>query len=134
MITYAPVIKKVLDEFRGSINGMIHCSGGGQTKVLNFVDNVRIVKDNMFDLPPLFKLIHDQSGTDWREMYQVFNMGHRFELYLNEDLAANVISIANEMGVEARIVGHVEAADKKELIIDSPAGILRFGTNSPKLP
>ena len=76
----------------------------------------------MFDLPPLFKLIRAQSGTDWREMYQVFNMGHRFEVYLNEDLAANVISIANEMGVEARIVGHVEAADKKELIIDSPAG------------
>ncbi|MFC2113039.1 AIR synthase related protein [Bacteroidota bacterium] len=120
--TYAPVIRKVLEEFHGRINSMIHCSGGAQTKVLNFVDNLRIVKDNMFDLPPLFNLIHEQSGTDWREMYQVFNMGHRFELYLDEKIAARVIEISKNLGMEARIIGRVEQSEKKELIIRSSLG------------
>jgi len=120
--TYAPVVKKLLDEFRSEIHGMIHCSGGAQTKVMNFVEGVRIIKDNLFELPPLFKLIQEQSGTDWKEMYQVFNMGHRFEIYLSEELAGKVIQISEDLGVEARIVGRVEAADKKELIIESAAG------------
>ena len=101
---------------------MIHCSGGAQTKVMNFVEDVRVVKDNLFDLPPLFRLIQEQSGTDWKEMYQVFNMGHRFEIYLSEDLAQEVTHISEDLGVEARIVGRIEAADTKELIIESPAG------------
>jgi len=120
--TYAPVISKVLDEFRDQINGMIHCSGGAQTKVMNFIENVRVVKDNLFDLPPLFRLIQEQSGTDWREMYQVFNMGHRFEIYLPEELAGNVIEISKSLGVDAQIIGRVEASEKKELLIDTPAG------------
>jgi phosphoribosylformylglycinamidine cyclo-ligase len=118
--TYAPVIKRVLDEFPGRINGMIHCSGGAQTKVMNFVENVRIIKDNMFELPPLFELIHVQSGTDWKEMYQVFNMGHRFEIYLEESMAGRVIEISENLGVEARIIGRVEESEKKELHIRTP--------------
>ena len=120
--TYAPVVRKVLEEFRGRINAMVHCSGGAQTKVMNFADHVRVVKDNMFDLPPLFRLIQEQSGTDWREMYQVFNMGHRFEFYLDENIANRVIEISESFGVAARIIGRVEASDSKELIIQSPAG------------
>ncbi len=120
--TYAPVISRVLEEFRGGISGMIHCSGGAQTKVMNFMGNVRVVKDKLFDLPPLFRLIQEQSGTDWREMYQVFNMGHRFEIYLPEELASGVIGISEDLGVDARIIGRVEASDTKELIIESPAG------------
>ena len=123
--TYAPIIKRILDEFNGQINGMIHCSGGAQTKVMNFVDNVRVIKDKLFELPPLFRLIQGQSGTDWREMYQVFNMGHRFEIYLPEELAGQVIEISESLGVEAQIIGRVEApgtAKDKELIIESPVG------------
>jgi phosphoribosylformylglycinamidine cyclo-ligase len=124
--TYAPVIKKVLDALRDGIHGMIHCSGGAQTKVMNFVENVRVIKDNLFDPPPLFRLIREQSGTDWREMYQVFNMGHRFEIYLDEKLAGEVISISGDLGVEARIIGHVEASAKNELVIDGPGGRLNY--------
>jgi len=120
--TYAPVVKKLLDELRSEIHGMIHCSGGAQTKVMNFVEGVRVIKDNLFDPPPLFRMIQEQSGTDWKEMYQVFNMGHRFEVYLSEDLADRVIRISEDLGIEARIVGRIEAADTKELIIESPAG------------
>jgi phosphoribosylformylglycinamidine cyclo-ligase len=120
--TYAPVIRSVLQEFRDGIHGMIHCSGGGQTKVMNFVDKVRVVKDNLFDLPPLFRLIREQSGTSWKEMYQVFNMGHRFEIYLEEELAEKVMAVSGYLGVTARIVGHVEASESKELLIDSPGG------------
>jgi phosphoribosylformylglycinamidine cyclo-ligase len=120
--TYAPVIRKVIDEFRDKINGMIHCSGGAQTKVMNFAGNVRVVKDNLFELPPLFRLIQEESGTDWREMYQVFNMGHRFEIYLPEEFAAEVISISESLGVQARLVGRVEPSDKHELIIKGPGG------------
>jgi phosphoribosylformylglycinamidine cyclo-ligase len=120
--TYAPVIRSVLQEFRDGIHGMIHCSGGGQTKVMNFVDKVRVVKDNLFDLPPLFRLIREQSGTSWKEMYQVFNMGHRFEIYLEEELAEKVMAVSGYLGVSARIIGHVEAAGKKELVIEGPGG------------
>ena len=120
--TYAPVVKKILDIMRADIHGMIHCSGGAQTKVLHFVDNVRIVKDNMFTIPPLFRVIHEQSGTDWSEMYKVFNMGHRLEVYLDEKHADKVIEISKSFGIDARIVGRVEESDKKELIIKSEFG------------
>lgn len=124
--TYAPVVRQVLAGLRGRINGMIHCTGGGQTKVMNFVDRVRVIKDNLFDLSPLFRMIQEQSGTDWREMYQVFNMGHRFEIYLDKAPAEEVISIAQSYGVDARIIGRVQAAEKKELIIESPVGPIRY--------
>lgn len=120
--TYAPVIKKVLEAMRPNIHGMVHCSGGAQTKILHFIDNLRIIKDNLFPIPPLFKLIRAQSQTDWKEMYKVFNMGHRMEIYLPKEFAAKVIEIANEFELEAQIVGRVEAADKKELIIKSENG------------
>lgn len=124
--TYAPVIKRVLDEMRKDIHGMVHCSGGAQTKVLHFVDNVKITKNNMFAVPPLFKTIQEQSGTDWKEMYKVFNMGHRFELYLPENLASSVIQISKEFGIDAQIVGFVEKSDKKELLIESEFGRFEY--------
>ncbi len=124
--TYAPVMKKVLDQFREHIHGLIHCSGGAQTKVLHFVDKLHIVKDNMFPTPPLFSLIQQQSGTDWREMYQVFNMGHRMEIYLPEALAEDVIKISESFGVEARIIGHCEASEKKMLTIISEHGVFGY--------
>ena len=120
--TYAPVIKTLLEKMRSEIHGMIHCSGGAQTKILHFVDQLRIVKDNLFPVPPLFRTIQEQSGVDWKEMYQVFNMGHRFEIYLNERNADDVIAISHSFGIDARIVGHVEASDKKELIIQTDHG------------
>lgn len=124
--TYAPVVKKLLDQLRPQIHGMIHCSGGAQTKVLHFVDNVRVVKDNMFDVPPLFRIIKEQSGTDWQEMYKVFNMGHRLEVYLSPEYAEQVIAIAGSFGIEARIVGRVEAAEKRSLVIKSEFGIFEY--------
>ncbi len=124
--TYAPVIKKILDAMRSNIHGMVHCSGGAQTKVLHFVDNVRVVKDNLFPVPPLFKTIQEQSGTDWKEMYKVFNMGHRMEIYLSPEYADEVISISKEFGIDAQIVGRVEASDKKELIIKSEFGTFEY--------
>lgn len=124
--TYAPIIKQVLDGFRHKIHGMIHCSGGAQTKVLNFVENLHIVKDNMFDVPPLFKMIQKESGTDWKEMYQVFNMGHRLELYVPEEIAEEIIDIANDFNVEAKIIGRVEAADQKKLTITSELGTFTY--------
>lgn len=124
--TYAPVIKRILDKMRSHIHGMVHCSGGAQTKVLHFVDNVRVVKDNLFPVPPLFKLIHEQSGTDYKEMYKVFNMGHRMELYLPEEYAQQVIDISNAFNIDAQIVGRVEASDKKELIIESENGRFEY--------
>ncbi|MEA1874295.1 MAG: AIR synthase-related protein [Bacteroidota bacterium] len=120
--TYAPIIKQVLDCFGHRIHGMIHCSGGAQTKVLNFVDKLHIIKDNMFDLPPLFRMIQAESNTDWKEMYQVFNMGHRFEIYLEEAYANEIISIANDFDVDAQIIGRVEASDKTKLTINSEFG------------
>ena len=120
--TYAPVIKTVLDQFRNEINGMIHCSGGAQTKVLHFVDGVHVIKDNMFPVPPLFKLIQEQSGTDWKEMYKVFNMGHRFEIYCGKDVADEIVKISESFGIEARIIGRVEPFEGKKLTIRSEKG------------
>ncbi|MEA1875682.1 MAG: AIR synthase-related protein [Bacteroidota bacterium] len=120
--TYAPVIKQVLDKFRPDIHGLIHCSGGAQTKVLNFVQNLHIIKDNLFPVPPLFKIIQEQSGTSWQEMYKVFNMGHRFEIYLPSDNAQDVIEIAASFNMDAQIVGYCEEAEKKKLTIRTENG------------
>ena len=120
--TYAPIIKKILDTHRKYIHGMVHCSGGAQTKVLHFVEDVHVIKDNMFDVPPLFKLIQEQSGTNWKEMYKVFNMGHRMEIYINEEYADDIINISKEFGVDAKIIGRVEQNKGKKLTIKSPYG------------
>ncbi|WP_421873820.1 AIR synthase related protein [Marinoscillum sp.] len=124
--TYAPIIKKVLTELPGKVNGMVHCSGGAQTKVLHFVDSLKVVKDNLLPIPPLFQLIHEESGTDWKEMYQVFNMGHRYELYLPEQYAQEVIDISRSFNVDAQIVGRVEAADQKEVEIITESGTYNY--------
>jgi phosphoribosylformylglycinamidine cyclo-ligase len=120
--TYAPIIKKILDKHRADIHGMVHCSGGAQTKVLHFVDNVHVIKDNLFPVPPLFDLIQKESNTDWKEMYKVFNMGHRMELYVKPELAQSIIDIAQSFNVEAQIVGRVEASEEKKLTIVSDKG------------
>ncbi|MCD7714695.1 MAG: phosphoribosylformylglycinamidine cyclo-ligase [Prevotella sp.] len=121
--TYAPVIRQMLEEMRPKIHGMVHCTGGAQTKVLHFTgDDCRIVKDNLFPVPPLFRTIKEQSGTDWREMYKVFNMGHRMEIYLPQEHAAQAIDISKSFGIDAQIIGHIEPSDKKELIIRSETG------------
>ena len=120
--TYAPVIKKLLDAMRPQVHGMVHCSGGAQTKVMHFVENKRVIKDNLFPIPPLFKTIQEQSGTDWKEMYKVFNMGHRMEVYVAPENAAKVIEIAQSFGIDAQIVGRVEECDHNELIIESEKG------------
>jgi phosphoribosylformylglycinamidine cyclo-ligase len=120
--TYAPVIKKVLDKFRKQISGMIHCSGGAQTKVLHFVDNVHVVKDNMFPVPPLFRIIQEQSETSWKEMYKVFNMGHRYEIYCPKEIASGIIAIAKSFNIDAQIIGKVEPFDGKKLTIKSEKG------------
>jgi len=120
--TYAPVIKAVLQNYRPQIHGMVHCSGGGQTKVLHFVDDVHVIKDNLFPVPPLFQLIQQESGTGWQEMYKVFNMGHRMELYVSENLAGAIIEIAGKFNIAAQIVGHVEAASVKKLTVRSLYG------------
>jgi phosphoribosylformylglycinamidine cyclo-ligase len=124
--TYAPLVKKMLDAMRQDIHGMVHCSGGAQTKILHFVDNLHIIKDHLFELPPLFRLIQEQSGTDWKEMYKVFNMGHRLEVYLPQNKANQVIEIAGALGLQAQIIGRVEAADKKALTIKSPFGTFEY--------
>ena len=120
--TYAPVAKVLLDELRPQLHGIVHCSGGAQTKVLHFVDNLNIIKDNMFPIPPLFRLIQAESGTSWQEMYKVFNMGHRLEIYLSEAHAQRVIEIAQSFGIEAQVVGHVEAYEGKRVTIQSQIG------------
>ena len=120
--TYAPVIKKLLDAMRPRVLGMVHCSGGAQTKVMHFVENKRVIKDNLFPIPPLFRTIQEQSGTDWKEMYKVFNMGHRMEVYVSPEDAAQVIEIAQSFGIDAQIVGRVEECDHNELIIESEKG------------
>lgn len=120
--TYAPVIKQVLDRYRKQIHGMVHCSGGAQTKVLHFVDNVHVIKDNLFETPPLFQLIQKESNTDWQEMYKVFNMGHRMEIYVPEAIAADIISISQSFGIDAQVVGRVEAAPGKQVTIRSAHG------------
>jgi len=120
--TYAPVVKTILEEMRNSIHGMVHCSGGAQTKILNFIDRLRVVKDNLFPVPPLFGMIQEQSGTSWEEMYKVFNMGHRFEIYVDESMADRIVDISKSYGIDARQVGYVEDNDKKELILKSENG------------
>lgn len=124
--TYAPVIKKLLDEMHSAIHGMVHCSGGAQTKVMHFVENVKVIKNNLFPIPPLFKTIQEQSGTDWKEMYKVFNMGHRMEIYLAPENAQTVIDIARSFNIDAQIVGFVEPADKNSLIIESEYGKFEY--------
>jgi phosphoribosylformylglycinamidine cyclo-ligase len=120
--TYAPIIKQILDKYRSQVHGMVHCSGGAQTKVLHFVDHLHIIKDNLFPIPPLFKLIHEESKTSWQEMYKVFNMGHRMELYVPQEIAADLIAISKSFGVDAQIIGHVEAAEQKQVTIRSEFG------------
>tara|TARA_B100000902_G_scaffold77567_1_gene82362 strand:+ start:14804 stop:15970 length:1167 start_codon:yes stop_codon:yes gene_type:complete len=120
--TYAPIIKLVLEKYRKSINGMVHCSGGAQTKILHFVENLHIIKDNMFDLPPLFNLIKQESGTEWKEMYKVFNMGHRMELYVPSEVANDIISISKSFNVDAKVIGRVEKFEGKRLTISSEFG------------
>ncbi|MBL6665877.1 MAG: phosphoribosylformylglycinamidine cyclo-ligase [Flavobacteriaceae bacterium] len=125
--TYAPVIKEVLDTIdRKDIHGMVHCSGGAQTKILHFIDQLHIIKDNLFDCPPLFELIKNESGTDWKEMYEVFNMGHRMEIYLPESVAEKVIAISRSFNIDAQIVGRVEASSSKKLTISSQWGIFKY--------
>ncbi|WP_455516124.1 AIR synthase related protein [Porphyromonas sp.] len=124
--TYAPIIKVILDELRPKIHGMVHCSGGAQTKVLHFVEGKHVIKDNMFAIPPLFELIQKESGTPWSEMYKVFNMGHRMELYVSAEDAARIIAISESFGVPAQIIGRVEAAEKNYLTIHSPYGVLNY--------
>ncbi|CAM1368731.1 Phosphoribosylformylglycinamidine cyclo-ligase [Tenacibaculum sediminilitoris] len=125
--TYAPIIKEILSKFSSKeVHGMIHCSGGAQTKILHFVDNLHIVKDNMFPIPPLFKLIQEQSKTDWKEMYQVFNCGHRMELYVSQEVAEDIIAISKSFNVNAQVVGRVEASEKKQLTIKSEYGTFEY--------
>jgi phosphoribosylformylglycinamidine cyclo-ligase len=125
--TYAPIIKKILSQFSDKeIHGMVHCSGGAQTKVLHFIDNLHVIKDNLFPIPPLFKLIQEQSQTDWKEMYQVFNCGHRMEIYVPENIAQEIITISESFGVEAQIVGRVEASESKKLTIKSAFGVFEY--------
>ncbi len=124
--TYAPVIKKILDAHRSEIHGMVHCSGGAQTKVLHFVDNVHIIKDNLFPIPPLFKLIQEESKTEWKEMYKVFNMGHRMEIYVPQEVAKNIIAISKSFNIDAQVVGRVEKHEGKKLTITSEFGEFNY--------
>ncbi len=125
--TYAPVIKEILKKYRNHIHGMIHCSGGAQTKILHFIDNdLHVIKDNLFPLPPVFKLIQDQSETDWKEMYKVFNMGHRMEIYVSEDIANSIIEISKSFNIDARVIGRVEVSNCKKLTIKSEYGEFNY--------
>ena len=124
--TYAPVIKRLLENLRPHIHGMIHVSGGAQTKILHFVEKMKITKNNLFPVPPLFRLIQEQSGTDWKEMYKVFNMGHRFEIYLPENYAEEVITISRSFGIDAQVIGFTENSNKNELIIESEYGRFEY--------
>ncbi len=124
--TYAPVIINVLKKYRKEIHGMIHCSGGAQTKVLNFVSNMHIVKDQMFPVPPIFRIIREQSGTSWKEMYKVFNMGHRFEIYVDQNIAQNIISISKEFDIDARIIGYCDDYKVKKLTISGEMGTFNY--------
>ncbi|MBQ0787558.1 MAG: phosphoribosylformylglycinamidine cyclo-ligase, partial [Oceanihabitans sp.] len=125
--TYAPIISAILSKYTSdSLHGMVHCSGGAQTKILHFIDNLHIVKDNMFAVPPLFKLIQEQSKTDWKEMYQVFNCGHRMELYVTPEIAEDIIAISKSFHVDAKIIGRVEASEEKKLTIKSEYGVFNY--------
>lgn len=121
--TYAPVIKKILENYRSQINGIVHCSGGAQTKVLHFInDDIHVIKNNLFPIPTLFKLIQEQSGTDWKEMYKVFNMGHRMELYVPQEIAEDIIEISKSFNIDAQIIGRVEKGEQKQVTIESEKG------------
>ena len=125
--TYAPIVKKILEEFTpNESHGMVHCSGGAQTKILHFIDNLHIIKNNMFAVPPLFQLIQEQSGTNWQEMYQVFNCGHRLELYVPKEIAEKIIAISKSFGVDAQIIGHVKVSESKKLTIESDFGTFNY--------
>ena len=124
--TYAPVIKAILDKMRSKIHGMVHCSGGAQTKIMNFVDHKHVIKDNLFPVPPLFRLIARESGTDWKEMYKVFNMGHRMEIYLSPEDAAAVIEISKSFNIDARIIGRVEDAEANKLTLITENGTFEY--------
>lgn len=124
--TYAPVMKSIFSSFRYKINGVIHCSGGAQTKVLHFIDKLHIIKNNMFPVPPLFELIQSQSGTDWKEMYKVFNMGHRMELYVPEEISNDIIEISKSFNIDAQVIGHVQKSDSKKLTIRTPHGTFNY--------
>jgi len=124
--TYAPVIKMIIEKMHSEIHGMVHCSGGGQTKVMHFIDNMHLVKNSLFPVPPLFRFIHEQSGTAWEEMYKVFNMGHRFEIYTDQKNASEIISIAAGFNLEAKIIGYCEASEKKVLTINSEFGTFEY--------
>lgn len=125
--TYAPVIKKVLENHRDQIHGLVHCSGGAQTKVLHFInDDIHVIKDNLFPVPPLFELIQEQSGTAWKEMYKVFNMGHRIEIYVPQEIAEDIIAISKSFNIDAQIIGRVESADKKQVTINSEKGSFNY--------
>ena len=124
--TYAPIIKAILDKYRNEIHGMVHCSGGAQTKVLHFIDELHIIKDNLFPVPPLFKMIQEESGTDWKEMYKVFNMGHRMEIYVSNEVANEIIEISKSFGVDAQVVGRVEESETKKLTIQSEFGTFTY--------
>ncbi|MBQ0057533.1 MAG: phosphoribosylformylglycinamidine cyclo-ligase [Bacteroidales bacterium] len=124
--TYAPVVKKMLDAMRHDIHGMVHCSGGAQTKVLHFIKDLHVIKDNLFPIPPLFRTIHEQSGTDWSEMYKVFNMGHRLEVYLPAEKAQEVIEISKSFGIDAQIIGRVEASDHAHVTLHTENGVFEY--------
>ena len=124
--TYAPVVKKLLDALRPQIHGMVHCSGGAQTKILHFVENVHVIKDNLFPIPPLFRTIQQQSKTEWKEMYKVFNCGHRFEVYLPQEYAQQVIEISKSFGIDAQIIGRIEPSDHTHLTIHSEYGTFEY--------
>ncbi|MCX6196898.1 MAG: AIR synthase-related protein [Flavobacteriia bacterium] len=126
--TYAPVIKKILDQFRSQIHGIVHCSGGAQTKVLHFVNKLHIIKDNLFPIPPLFLMIQEESGTSWEEMYKVFNMGHRMEIYVPFEIASELIAISESFGIAAQIIGKVESFDGKQVSIKSEKGEFRYNS------
>ena len=125
--TYAPILNQVFNNVgRNNINGIVHCSGGAQTKILHFIDNLHIIKDNLFDIPPVFELIQAESSTEWREMYQVFNMGHRMELYVNEDFTDEIIKISKSFDVDAKIIGRVQSSNEKKLTISSKYGTFEY--------
>jgi phosphoribosylformylglycinamidine cyclo-ligase len=124
--TYAPVVKEIIESHRSAIHGMIHCSGGAQTKILNFIDNLHVFKNNLFEIPEIFKIIKKESDTNWKEMYQVFNMGHRFEIYTKPNNADDIIKISKKFGIDAKIIGYCYESKKKGLTIKSPYGVFDY--------
>ena len=124
--TYSPVVKEIVEKMRNEIHGMVHCSGGGQTKVLHFIDNIHVIKDDLFELPDLFRIIHEQSGTSFEEMYKVFNMGHRFEIYTDGKNASQILEIASRFNLDAKVIGHCESSDRKQLTIKSEFGTFEY--------